>query len=195
MRHGASGPVLEIPVPGLTERFDESLVLAYPLITLTCIVVTANHYWIDAVDGLLFSGGSDIDPAQYGHDTHPETTGIRAERGDVEHPPAGGDDLAVALRGPRVQDLDVLVGRGEKGERCPRAEADRDRVRLPVAHVGPDRQGRVPVPLLHEPAVPDPRPRLLPGRAVARRVTPDVAARPAVGRRRGPGPACSQRSG
>ncbi len=35
---------------------------------------------LDAVDGLLFSGGSDIDPAQYGHEAHPETTGVRAER-------------------------------------------------------------------------------------------------------------------
>ncbi len=33
---------------------------------------------LDAIDGLIFSGGSDIDPAEYGHDAHPETN---------EHPP------------------------------------------------------------------------------------------------------------
>ena len=49
------------------------------------------------------------------------------------------------------------------------AGADRDRLRVPVGVLGADRPGGVPVPLLHEPAVPDPRPRLLPGRAVARR--------------------------
>ena len=35
---------------------------------------------LDALDGILFSGGSDIDPAEYGHDTHPETTNLRPER-------------------------------------------------------------------------------------------------------------------
>ena len=28
-------------------------VLAYPALTLFCIVVTANHYWIDGVGGLV----------------------------------------------------------------------------------------------------------------------------------------------
>ena len=41
---------------------------------------------------------------------------------------------------------------------------------VPVAALGAHRPGGLPVPLLHEPAVPGPRPRLLPGRAVARRV-------------------------
>ena len=27
--------------------------LLYPLVTLFCIIVTANHYWIDGVGGLL----------------------------------------------------------------------------------------------------------------------------------------------
>jgi gamma-glutamyl-gamma-aminobutyrate hydrolase PuuD len=35
---------------------------------------------LDALDGVLFSGGADIDPAAYGHDPHPETTGVRADR-------------------------------------------------------------------------------------------------------------------
>ena len=35
---------------------------------------------LDAVDGLLFSGGADIDPAEYGHDPHPETKDVRPER-------------------------------------------------------------------------------------------------------------------
>ena len=37
-----------------------------------------------AVDGLVFSGGSDVDPALYGADAHAETTGIVRERDDFE---------------------------------------------------------------------------------------------------------------
>src|SRR5207253_5329694 len=35
---------------------------------------------LDALDGLLFSGGNDLDPASYGADAHPETTGTRPAR-------------------------------------------------------------------------------------------------------------------
>jgi gamma-glutamyl-gamma-aminobutyrate hydrolase PuuD len=35
---------------------------------------------IDALDGLLLSGGNDLDPAAYGADAHPETNGTRPER-------------------------------------------------------------------------------------------------------------------
>jgi gamma-glutamyl-gamma-aminobutyrate hydrolase PuuD len=35
---------------------------------------------LDALDGLLFSGGSDVDPETYGAEAHPETTGLRPER-------------------------------------------------------------------------------------------------------------------
>ena len=52
----------------------------------------------------------------------------------------------------------------------PRAGADRDRLRRPVDPVGAHRPRRVPVPLLHGPAVRDPGARLLRRRAVARAV-------------------------
>jgi putative glutamine amidotransferase len=35
---------------------------------------------LDVLHGLLFSGGSDIDPSLYGADPHPETTGTRPDR-------------------------------------------------------------------------------------------------------------------
>jgi gamma-glutamyl-gamma-aminobutyrate hydrolase PuuD len=35
---------------------------------------------LDALDGILFSGGNDLDPESYGADAHPETTGTRPER-------------------------------------------------------------------------------------------------------------------
>lgn len=39
---------------------------------------------LDAVDGLIFSGGADLDPATYGADAHPATNGIRPERDSAE---------------------------------------------------------------------------------------------------------------
>ena len=35
---------------------------------------------IEALDGLLFSGGNDLDPAAYGAEAHPETVGTKPER-------------------------------------------------------------------------------------------------------------------
>jgi hypothetical protein len=39
--------------PLLRRRWTKALWLLYPAITLFCIVVTANHYWIDGVGGIL----------------------------------------------------------------------------------------------------------------------------------------------
>ncbi len=39
---------------------------------------------LDALDGLLFSGGSDLDPDTYGADAHPETNGLRPDRDRAE---------------------------------------------------------------------------------------------------------------
>jgi putative glutamine amidotransferase len=39
---------------------------------------------LDAVDGLIFSGGSDLDPELYGEQPHPETDGWVRERDDFE---------------------------------------------------------------------------------------------------------------
>jgi putative glutamine amidotransferase len=55
---------------------------------------------LDAVDGLIFSGGSDLDPALYGQEAHPETNGIVPERDSAE--------LAL-LRGALARDLPVLA--------------------------------------------------------------------------------------
>src|SRR5256885_6364270 len=39
---------------------------------------------LEALDGLLFSGGSDLDPEQYGAEAHPETNGVRPQRDAAE---------------------------------------------------------------------------------------------------------------
>jgi putative glutamine amidotransferase len=39
---------------------------------------------LEAVDGIVFTGGSDIDPKEYGAEAHPETFGIRADRDSFE---------------------------------------------------------------------------------------------------------------
>ncbi len=33
-----------------------TVLLAYPLLTLACIVITGNHFWIDGVGGLVVFG-------------------------------------------------------------------------------------------------------------------------------------------
>jgi gamma-glutamyl-gamma-aminobutyrate hydrolase PuuD len=39
---------------------------------------------LDVLDGLIFSGGSDLDPGLYGQEAHPETTGIVRDRDSAE---------------------------------------------------------------------------------------------------------------
>jgi putative glutamine amidotransferase len=39
---------------------------------------------LDAIDGLVFSGGSDLDPELYEAEPHPETSGVIRERDDFE---------------------------------------------------------------------------------------------------------------
>ena len=55
---------------------------------------------LDALDGLVLSGGSDLDPSLYGEDAHPETRNIRPQR-----------DLAemALLRAALARDLPVLA--------------------------------------------------------------------------------------
>jgi putative glutamine amidotransferase len=55
---------------------------------------------IDAVDGLVFSGGSDLDPDLYGQEPHAETTGIVPVRDSAE---------LTLLRAALERDLPVLA--------------------------------------------------------------------------------------
>jgi putative glutamine amidotransferase len=55
---------------------------------------------LDAVDGLIFSGGADLDPALYGQEAHPQTFGIHEDRDRSE--------LAL-LEGALSRDMPVLA--------------------------------------------------------------------------------------
>ena len=55
---------------------------------------------LDVLDGVLFSGGSDIEPLEYGQDAHTETTGTRPDRDRAE--------LAL-LRAALDRDMPVLA--------------------------------------------------------------------------------------
>jgi putative glutamine amidotransferase len=55
---------------------------------------------LDTLDGLLLSGGADLDPETYGAEAHPQTTGLRPDRDRSE--------LAL-LEGALARDLPVLA--------------------------------------------------------------------------------------
>ena len=55
---------------------------------------------LDALDGLILSGGADLDPASYGAKAHPETNGVRPDRDSAE--------LAL-LEGALARDMPVLA--------------------------------------------------------------------------------------
>jgi putative glutamine amidotransferase len=95
---------------------------------------------LDRLDGLLFSGGSDLDPELYGQEAHPETNGIVPERDTAEiallkaalerDMPVlavcrGSQVLNVALGGDLVQHLPEVVG-DEKHKHTPGEFADHD---------------------------------------------------------------------
>jgi putative glutamine amidotransferase len=95
---------------------------------------------LDRLDGLLFSGGSDLDPELYGQDRHPETNGVAPERDEAElallsaalerDMPVlavcrGSQVLNVGLGGDLVQHLPEVVG-DNKHKHTPGTFADHD---------------------------------------------------------------------
>ena len=105
---------------------------------------------LDSLDGLIFSGGSDLDPKTYGADPHPETTGIVPERDEFEltlleaalarDMPVlavcrGSQVLNVARGGDLVQHLPDVVG-DEKHKHTPGVFADHDVAVEPGTRLG-----------------------------------------------------------
>jgi len=95
---------------------------------------------LDVLDGLVLSGGSDLDPASYGQEVHPETKGVIEERDRAElallhgalerDMPVlavcrGSQILNVGLGGDLVQHLPEVVGHDEH-KHTPGEYADHD---------------------------------------------------------------------
>jgi putative glutamine amidotransferase len=95
---------------------------------------------LDALGGLILSGGSDLDPETYGQEPHPETRGVTPERDQAElallegalqrELPVlavcrGSQVLNVARGGDLVQHLPEVVG-DEKHRHTPGAFSDHD---------------------------------------------------------------------
>jgi putative glutamine amidotransferase len=118
---------------------------------------------LDALDGLLFSGGSDLDPELYGQDAHDETNDVVPERDSAEiallraalarDMPVlavcrGSQVLNVALGGDLVQHLPDVVG-DEKHKHTPGVFADHDVDVLPGTRVQQVLGDRAPVKSHH----------------------------------------------
>jgi putative glutamine amidotransferase len=104
---------------------------------------------LDALDGLLLSGGADLDPASYGAEAHPTTNDVRPERDGAElalleaalarDMPVlavcrGSQVLNVSLGGDLVQHLPEVVGH-EGHKHTPGVFADHDVEILPGTHL------------------------------------------------------------
>jgi putative glutamine amidotransferase len=121
---------------------------------------------LDALDGLVLSGGEDIDPGAYGAEPHPETKLTRPERDRAElalvraalarDMPVlaicrGSQVLNVARGGDLVQHLPDVVG-DEKHKHTPGVFADHDVTVAPESRVGRILGDRAPVKSHHHQA-------------------------------------------
>jgi putative glutamine amidotransferase len=118
---------------------------------------------LEALDGLLFSGGADLDPNLYGAEPHPETDGVRRERDraelglleaalDRDMPVLavcrGSQVFNVARGGDLVQHLPEVVG-DDKHKHTPGVFADHDVDLLPGSRVQEILGERAPVKSHH----------------------------------------------
>jgi putative glutamine amidotransferase len=118
---------------------------------------------LDLLDGLLLAGGSDVDPAAYGADRHPETSGVNAERDAFE--------LALAVRAMErdlpflgvcrgMQVMNVARG-GTLLQHLPESHGHEDHRRTPGTFDGADHTVRLEAGSLAERAAGEERHRTL----------------------------------
>jgi putative glutamine amidotransferase len=90
-----SKPLILIPTPvqdpemrrfAMGKNYIRSLIEcgAMPVMLPTGLDLQSVREMYDHADGVMLTGGSDIDPAYFGEEKHPETYGIDAERDHVE---------------------------------------------------------------------------------------------------------------
>jgi putative glutamine amidotransferase len=139
----------------LTRKYAEGVLQAggVPLIMPHNLDVDALRIVLDRLDGVVLSGGGDIDPAMFGEDTHPATCEIEADRDRMELTLAqwiverdipclaicrGIQVLNVALGGSLLQDIPSQVP-AALPHSFDRATTPRDYLAHPVK-IDPDSQ-------------------------------------------------------
>ena len=128
-------------LPLVRRRWAKALVVAYPCITLACIVVTANHYWIDGVGGLVCLGAgyalaraAHADPSRESRPPAPPEAQPRSSPPDGPTVvPGGGEHPLLAVRpGGEAHLGPVATGlHPQPGQRSAAAWRDRRRPRSP----------------------------------------------------------------
>jgi putative glutamine amidotransferase len=118
---------------------------------------------LDVLDGIVFSGGADLDPAIYGAEPHPETDGTRPERDRAELALMAGalqrdmpvlavcrglEILNVLRGGDLVQHLPDVVG-DERHKHTPGVFSDHDVAVEPESRLGRILGERAPVKSHH----------------------------------------------
>lgn len=78
--------VWDVPAAVLPFRYVERVEAAGGRAVLLPPSAAPDDPVLDRLDAVIFAGGSDLDPALYGQDAHPETTGLRPERDAAEVP-------------------------------------------------------------------------------------------------------------
>jgi putative glutamine amidotransferase len=118
---------------------------------------------LDALDGIIFSGGTDVDPARYGAEPHAQTDEPRRERDEAELAllraalerdlPVlavcrGSQVLNVALGGDLVQHLPDAIGH-DRHRHTPGEFADHEVAVMPDSRLGAVLGDRAPVKSHH----------------------------------------------
>ncbi|MBA3233076.1 MAG: gamma-glutamyl-gamma-aminobutyrate hydrolase family protein [Propionibacteriales bacterium] len=91
--------VWDLPAVLLPARYVERVEAAGATAVVLPPSASAGTEVLDRLDAIVFAGGSDLDPALYGEQPDPQTTGVRSERDAAEVP---------LMRGALDRDMPVL---------------------------------------------------------------------------------------
>ena len=78
--------VWDVPAVVLPFRYVERVEAAGGRAVVLPPTAATDDAVMDILDGVVFAGGADLDPALYGEEAHAETTGLRPERDAAELP-------------------------------------------------------------------------------------------------------------
>ena len=130
-----------LPAQGVADAYVGAVWAAggQPTILPATVPPGAAAGFLDALDGVILTGGGDVDPARYGQPRHELTTGIMAERDELEIELTvlavrralpllaicrGIQVLNVALGGSLIQDLVTAGHQRHESQRLPPTRHD-----------------------------------------------------------------------